>query len=94
MVIELITAIALVVRPPTGVSPALLWAGLAMLAVVWFSTAFVQVPLHAQLADGFSEEAYRKLLASNWVRTIVWISRGLVVATFLYQFRGFDGTSD
>jgi hypothetical protein len=47
-------------------------------ALVWLSTAFVQVPLHARLSAGFDTRAHRRLVATNWVRTLSWTARGLL----------------
>lgn len=86
MIAELITAIMLVARPPSSVSATLLWTGLALLAAIWLSTAFVQVPLHRELASGFEATAHRKLLATNWVRTIAWLLRAAVTAVMMLQY--------
>ena len=86
MVTELLTAIVLVYVSPASVSTSLLWIGLILLAVIWISTAFVQVPLHRELASGFDSLVHRKLLTTNWVRTIAWVTRGLVVAVVVYQY--------
>jgi len=51
------------------------WASLALLAVIWASTAFLQVPLHAKLGHGRDEAALRKLVATNWIRTVAWSAR-------------------
>jgi hypothetical protein len=54
--------------------------GLAAVAALWASTALVQMPLHASLAAGFDAEAHGRLVASNWVRTVLWTGRsGLVL---------------
>ena len=86
MVTELLTAIALIYLSPASVSPSLLWLGLILLAVIWISTALVQVPLHRDLVSGFDSLVHRKLLTTNWVRTIAWVARGLVVALVAYQY--------
>jgi hypothetical protein len=37
----------------------------------------VQIPLHNQLALGFDLSVHRKLVATNWWRTIAWSLRGV-----------------
>ncbi len=86
MLIELISAIALVVTPPTNVSSALPGMGLGLVVVIWLSTAFLQVPLHQKLAGGFDLSLHKKLLSTNWVRTIAWTLRAVIVATILLQY--------
>jgi len=86
MLAEAITALLLALDPPEGISPILMWLGLGLVALVWGSTFFVQVPLHSRLAAGFDSEAYTALVTSNWVRTIAWTVRGLIVLWLIAQF--------
>lgn len=58
------------------------WLGLAILGIIWISTAFVQVPLHARLEGGWDGVAIERLIRSNWLRTIPWTMRG--VGLFLW----------
>jgi hypothetical protein len=59
-----------------------------VVAVIWLSTAFLQSPLHTTLGRGFDPRAHRFLVTSNWVRTVLWSLRGLVVLRILYQAMG------
>ena len=83
MSIELLTAAALVLKPPPGSTSALAAIGLAMAGITWLSTAFLQVPAHTRLATGFDASAHRKLLRSSWVRTLAWTSHSIVVCSML-----------
>ena len=47
-----------VVRP-ANVPPAVAWAGFALLAAVWLSTALLQAPRHAALGEGFDRRRAR-----------------------------------
>jgi len=80
MLIELATGVLLLWVRPAGVSPAQASAGAALLAVVWLSTALVQVPCHERLSRAFDPAAHRRLVTTNWVRTVAWSLRGLLVA--------------
>lgn len=83
MLVELATAILLAARPPAG-SPS--WApgaGLALLAVIWLSTAFLQVPRHRELAAGFDGSAARRLVSTNWIRTAAWSARAALALLLL-----------
>ncbi len=79
MLVEAATAVALAIRPPEGVSFFLPLLGLVLLAVVWLSTAFLQSPRHGVLGHGFAPDSYRFLVRSNWIRTVCWSGRGLLV---------------
>lgn len=80
MAIELATAIALVARPAPGLPVPLAWVGLGLVGVIWASTALLQVPQHARLEAGFSADAHRKLVRTNWIRTVTWALRAGLLA--------------
>ena len=84
MLVELITAVWLVVRGVPGGAPTVVaWVGLALVAAVWLSTFFLQVPQHTALASGFQPEPWRVLVTSNWLRTAAWTARGGLVLYLL-----------
>ncbi len=56
-----------------------LWAGLFLLLVIWGSTMFVQVPKHGELSTGFNAAVHASLVATNWIRTVAWSIRSLLV---------------
>ena len=80
MLVEAATTVLLVVARPPSVPAWIVWAGLGLLAVIWLSTAFVQVPAHGRLAEGFDEVVHQRLVSSNWIRTIAWSARGGLLA--------------
>ena len=55
---------------------ALTAAGVGLLAVIWLSTAVLQVPCHRRLGRGFDGAIHRRLLATSWLRTAAWTARG------------------
>ena len=81
MVVEGGTALLLLVRRPAAVPIGWVWVGLALLGVIWLSTALLQVPRHRLLGGGFDPAVARALVASNWLRTVAWTLRaGLALA--------------
>ena len=78
MLVELTSAVALVVIRPPGVSFALLVVGVVLVGVVWLSTFALQVPLHRRLSEGFDPAAHRALVRGNWIRTAAWTLRSAV----------------
>lgn len=62
---------------------ALTIAGAALLAVIWLSTALLQVPLHNQLSQGFDADVHARLVQTNWIRTIAWTARGTLALVLL-----------
>ena len=83
MIAEVFLALALVVRRPQEVPVGAAWLGLALVAACWLSTAFLQVPLHSRLAQAFDVEAHRRLVSTNWLRTIAWTGRVLVLFVWI-----------
>ena len=80
MLAELGTAIALLSMAPASGPTALYMAGLVLLAVIWITTALVQVPQHDRLQQGFDARIVRALVNRNWIRTVAWSLRsGLVL---------------
>ena len=59
-------------------------AGVALLAVIWISTALFQIPLHNALSAGFDPAVHARLVHTNWIRTIAWTVRG-VLALYLLR---------
>lgn len=69
---------------PDGGLALWLWINMGLLAAVWLSTFFVQVPLHGVLAAGFDADAAVRLVRSNWVRTLLWSLRAIILLCLLH----------
>lgn len=83
MLAELATAIALIIERPMSVHRGEAWLGIALVALIWASTFFLQVPLHERLGREFREEWAARLVATNWVRTIAWSLRTVLCVTWI-----------
>lgn len=79
MLAELISAILLLMYPPPSVRKSWILAGIGLVVLIWLSTAFIQVPCHERLVTRFDADTHRWLVQSNWVRTIAWTARGMLV---------------
>jgi hypothetical protein len=64
------------------------WTGAGLLALVWASTAVLQVPCHGRLARGFDASTARRLVRTNWIRTLGWSGRGLVAGLLCAEHLG------
>lgn len=81
---ELVSAVALVFVTPAGPGRLAAWAGLALVGLLWASTALVQIPLHNRLAAiGPDPAALAALVRTNWLRTAAWTVRAVLVAPAL-----------
>lgn len=79
MVTELVTAACCAVMFGSRFG-GLYWWGLGLVVLIWASTFLIQVPLHDQLSAAFDSDAHRRLVLSNWIRTLAWTARGGIVA--------------
>lgn len=89
MLLELGTALAMFAYRPEGVPAWVAWAGLALLLLVDGSTAVFFGPQHGRLSAGFDAELHRQLVDWNWLRTIGWTLRGLLM---LYALKLWTGS--
>ena len=63
------------------------YLGLALVAGLWLCTAVLSIPEHNRLMGGFDADAYRRLVVTNWPRTVLWSVRtGLLVYAFYALF--------
>lgn len=85
MLIEIATAAWLVMQPPVGFPRSWMIAGLILVGLIWLSTAFIQVPCHNRLAQGFDQSTYERLVQTNWIRTVLWSTRGVLMMGLLWK---------
>jgi hypothetical protein len=79
MLIEAGTGLQLVFNAPDELSRSGLAIGALLILVIWLSTALIQMPCHKRLMSGFDAVVHRRLVLSNWIRTVAWTARGLIV---------------
>ena len=84
MLIEMLTALIFLKYFPDE-STSLAWIGLGLLAVIWVSTAALSVPAHDVLTAGFADDAWQKLVSTNWIRTIAWSLRGVILMAITFR---------
>lgn len=80
MAVEGVTALLLLGWRPDEIGWVSAWLAAALLGVALLSTVLVQVPLHARLGRGHDPAAAARLVRTNWVRTVAWTARGIVLA--------------
>lgn len=51
-----------------------------LLALIWLNTAILNVPIHNKLLSEGDEGLFKKLVLSNWPRTILWSVRSLILS--------------
>lgn len=83
MLVEAATVIALLIWRPAAIP---LWSallGAALLVVIWAATVLFSVPMHGRLGHGYDPAAHRRLVTTNWIRTLAWSARGVLVLWML-----------
>jgi hypothetical protein len=85
MLIELASAVGLVVYGGTVIPAPIAWIGLILLAIVWISTTALQVPRHDVLSNGWNDRAASMLCSTNWIRTIGWSARALLMTYAIWR---------
>lgn len=85
MLAELALSVAYLLARPANT---LAWLAAGLTFLLWGSTFFLQVPLHGRLSQGFEVEAWRSLVASNWLRTFAWSLRSGLLLWLLWKRMG------
>ena len=67
----------------TGLFYPIVAGGLVL--VVWCSTFTLQVPIHKRLQAGKDKSKIKRLVSTNWIRTIAWSLKAVVVVVFAAQ---------
>ena len=88
MAVEGLSTLALLVVRPDGVSVVWPWIGAVLLAVALGSTLLLSVPLHSRMASNPQADTGRRLVTTNWPRTVAWTSRGIVGIIMIAQAVG------
>jgi hypothetical protein len=83
MLLEAISSAALAMHCNGPWQWAVLIAGWGLLAILWGSTFWIQVPLHARLQLGKNPDTIDRLVRTNWIRTVAWSIRGALAVWML-----------
>ena len=80
MIAELISGLYLL---PSNASTPLFMTSLVILGIIWASTFIFSVPCHYQLNNGKNNKVIKRLVLTNWPRTIGWSLRsGLLIYSY------------
>ena len=78
MLIEAFSAVMLL----KSYNPVFLINFIALIGI-WLSTFFLQVPMHQRILKGIdSDRSIEKLIQSNYIRTFLWLFRGVLLTFF------------
>ncbi|QVL56875.1 MAG: hypothetical protein KFB93_05685 [Simkaniaceae bacterium] len=85
MLVEAVTAFLLVGATPGGILTTLAGVNLVLLVLIWLSTFLFQITLHQKLSIRFSPKVLRNLITSNWIRTLLWTLKGVIIIFMIYH---------
>lgn len=54
-----------------------------LIPIIWLTTAVFQAPIHTRLGRGFDAPLISRLILTNWIRTLAWTARGILVSLTL-----------
>ena len=83
MFAELVTSIILLYQNLNNAIQTIFLVNLILVLLIWLSTFLIQVPLHNVLSKEKNTEKLSKLIFSNWIRTILWTARSILMILFL-----------
>lgn len=78
MILELLSGVYLFWSFPSLTSG----ISFALIIFIWLSTAFISVPLHKKLYNAYDVTVVHKLIHTNWLRTIFWSIRSILLISF------------
>jgi hypothetical protein len=83
MILELLSLAILFYLSPSYLNNNLMITSALLLIIIWVTTFFVSVPAHNQLAIKFNEKSWKKLVQTNWIRTISWTLKSFILLYLL-----------
>ncbi len=84
MTIELVTGILLATSNYLNEQNFILYLiSFGLLILIWLCTIFIQIPQHKKLSSGYDKEVIDKLVSYNWIRTVSWSARALILCYIL-----------
>ncbi len=84
--IEALTGFALIFKAEPYIPITIKIYCLFLIVVIWSLTWFVQYPIHKKLSKGFDKKLHEQLVKTNWIRTISWTLRSIMLSYSLFSF--------
>jgi hypothetical protein len=82
MLIELFTSLGLFYQNGSSYNH-IFTINLILVILIWISTFLIQVPMHNTLSSAKNARVLNNLILSNWIRTILWTARSLLMVLYL-----------
>lgn len=86
MTVELITGLLIAGSSLlSGINYRLFLISFGLLILIWLSTVIFQIPHHKKLSQQKDKDILQKLITYNWIRTISWSARSLILSYIIYN---------
>ena len=85
MIVEALTAMALLKIRPEIIPAEWAGAGMGLVAIIWMVTFTCSVPQHTVLMRGFDASAHNFLVSTNWIHTLAWSARSGLAGWALWK---------
>ena len=76
MICEAIITISWIILDDDAVFPLI---SIFLIIIIWLSTFVLQVPIHKQLQVGKDDACIKRLVTTNWIRTLSWSLKAVFV---------------
>ena len=87
MLLELVLAVYFLFQKTFSPGLVLLsYINFALVGIIWVSTMFVQVRQHNALEAGFNAQIAEALVSGNWIRTVAWSVKIVIVAVMYHKY--------
>lgn len=84
MLLEAVTALFVVGMAPIGMQARLAIVNVILLVFIWLSTFLLNVYQHQRLSIRFSSKVLHELISSNWIRAILWLTKGIILLSMVW----------
>lgn len=84
MLAELASGIYLALFSIAEINPNYFRFGLTLVLLNWISTMLIQSPIHGKLVKTYDDKLIKKLVFTNWIRTIFWTFRGALILWIIW----------
>lgn len=80
MILEFITGLLLLVLSQEQ----FFLVNFVLIVMIWLSTFLLSVPEHSKLEKGYNHKAVDRLVSTNWVRTLLWSVRLVLLTCWFF----------
>ena len=84
MILEILSGLLLVLYHSNHES--LLRISFILLLIIWLVTALFFAQIHQKLSKGYDETLVRNLVSLNWIRTLLWTIRTIIITYCLIGY--------